>query len=953
MTSLSADKKKLLSTLSDSWPSKYKIKIEGDEIVDLASHPLSKEIDSVVNDRKCCLPFFIGSSNEIAWFNTAQDADDLQSTIQALRCWFIPSYGWEDEQGWIVTNDANATGIRKQISDMSPAGYCRWRSRESEFETIAKKLMQIRFLDKAKPELPPNGPPPLIQIRQQFVTALVAGDKTSAENAIRLIETHQLDSADNSLFMWIRFWFTFKEFDRITKHKDINRLTQLRIPKIIQQCILRSFYFSILESYDWNKEVENVLTAYKLDVHEVIGGLIRRSENDDEGGILNLRACYAITNNDSQLAMEIVKSVDNKELKAKLKAIAEGATQYSELSIEDQFLTARIQKDWPRLQELGDALLAQDPDIFAPLLRQSLEFHPNIELATRLQELEPVASENELTPEEEILALIAMGESGTLEFKSTARHDVKKAEAIKNLPEGKQLEILKATDKDRQADILKAVSALLNSKGGDLLIGVDDEGGGVGIQQDYKFFGEAGKQNRDGYELWLGDLLIHNFGKTCRGCIEITFAEHEEVDVCRISIDPSPEPAYVTVSGAKTFFRRLGNASHKLDMAEFAQYHSERFTSTPPKRKKPNLKRIEAKEVPILPEDKHTEPSAPVAEQDSQTKAKPVLSSWRQWLVALAQNTNADFQLFINERPELLVDQVKPQVIVEISNQLEEIYLSTDLKANQTNRQLLLLGLPELMQDFVNETSFPRDNLVDIYKNLFRLWAEIKCGSSHPPDSQVLLNLADGILLFDREAESEIVSQFNAWWTKSPVKSLLPFLLGVVDLLSQKGTEEQCGNFWIIGAAYLKNNPQYLTVGERTLWRQIGSQIFNAETVDEYLPVPLEEVSEDPLQTAQLRKVAIVSMREEQAKQAADMIRERSDAEVVIVSKKSAGAQTDNASTADVVLFVWKATSHAVFRAFDKMEKEKLSYVQGTGAGSIVLALERWIASNSTIEFSS
>ena len=121
MTLLTTNKKQLLSTLSNSWPSKYRIRIEGDEIVDLASHLLSEEIDSVVNDRKCCLPFFVSGRNEIAWFNTAQDADDLQSTIQALRCWFIPSYGWEDDQGWIVTDDANATGIRNCLLYTSPS----------------------------------------------------------------------------------------------------------------------------------------------------------------------------------------------------------------------------------------------------------------------------------------------------------------------------------------------------------------------------------------------------------------------------------------------------------------------------------------------------------------------------------------------------------------------------------------------------------------------------------------------------------------------------------------------------------------------------------------------------------------------------------------------------------------------------------------------------------------
>lgn len=132
---------------------------------------------------------------------------------------------------------------------------------------------------------------------------------------------------------------------------------------------------------------------------------------------------------------------------------------------------------------------------------------------------------------------------------------------------------------------------------------------------------------------------------------------------------------------------------------------------------------------------------------------------------------------------------------------------------------------------------------------------------------------------------------------------------------------------------------------DRSLWRQIGLRIFDQSTIDEYLPLPSDsDGQEDPLKSANLKKVAIVSMREPQAKNAAELIEQRTGASVHLVTDKIAGAQTDNAVTAEVILFVWKATSHAIFRAFDKIEKERVAYVQGTGAGSILLALERWVA---------
>ena len=99
------------------------------------------------------------------------------------------------------------------------------------------------------------------------------------------------------------------------------------------------------------------------------------------------------------------------------------------------------------------------------------------------------------------------------------------------------------------------------------------------------------------------------------------------------------------------------------------------------------------------------------------------------------------------------------------------------------------------------------------------------------------------------------------------------------------------------------------------------------------------------LSVAGLHKIAIISLHEKAAQAAAILLRERTQADVFVVAELAAGPGTKNARTADVVLLVWAATKHAVYRAFDDM-RDKIAYVQGTGAGSIVLALERWVASS-------
>jgi hypothetical protein len=73
---------------------------------------------------------------------------------------------------------------------------------------------------------------------------------------------------------------------------------------------------------------------------------------------------------------------------------------------------------------------------------------------------------------------------------------------------------------------------------------------------------------------------------------------------------------------------------------------------------------------------------------------------------------------------------------------------------------------------------------------------------------------------------------------------------------------------------------------------------------------------------------------------AAEQIEARSGAKVFVVGSSVADEATDRARNADCVLLVWSAISHATFRAFDGA-REKLVYVQGTGASSIIMALER------------
>lgn len=165
------------------------------------------------------------------------------------------------------------------------------------------------------------------------------------------------------------------------------------------------------------------------------------------------------------------------------------------------------------------------------------------------------------TIDQQIAALIAAGESATVEFKFSVRWDMR---------ENRLNEPLKYS-------VLKTVAAFLNSNGGSLLIGVDDERNVVGLQGDYSLFKKA--DSRDAFENWLTTQLIDQFGKPATRLIAVTFHDVGGKDICRIEAQPSPSPVFVDEKGGKPaqMYIRAGNSSRALDTREAIQYSRHRW----------------------------------------------------------------------------------------------------------------------------------------------------------------------------------------------------------------------------------------------------------------------------------------------------------------------------------------------------------------------------------------
>lgn len=156
--------------------------------------------------------------------------------------------------------------------------------------------------------------------------------------------------------------------------------------------------------------------------------------------------------------------------------------------------------------------------------------------------------------------LAQIDESQTLEFKSTARWNIR------------------ANQQDRKMEhiIVKAVCGFLNSEGGKLLIGLDDDGQPLGLDADYQ---TLKKKDRDGFELWLRQHLENNLSVSTTQIIGIHFEQIGVHDVAIVSVAPSGRPVFSKAlegNDRSEFWVRVGNQTKQLhgdDMVEYQNGH--------------------------------------------------------------------------------------------------------------------------------------------------------------------------------------------------------------------------------------------------------------------------------------------------------------------------------------------------------------------------------------------
>ncbi len=154
-----------------------------------------------------------------------------------------------------------------------------------------------------------------------------------------------------------------------------------------------------------------------------------------------------------------------------------------------------------------------------------------------------------LPSDERMRYYIKLGEGSGVEFKSTVRTNLKTGK------QGKEIEFA----------WLKAVVAFLNSNGGALLLGVNDDGDITGIEPD-------NFESRDKCQLHLKNLINHHIGAEFSSFINIVPVDVEGKTVVMLECYPSREPVFMRIGKNEEFYIRSGPSSMKLSPSKMIIY---------------------------------------------------------------------------------------------------------------------------------------------------------------------------------------------------------------------------------------------------------------------------------------------------------------------------------------------------------------------------------------------
>lgn len=163
--------------------------------------------------------------------------------------------------------------------------------------------------------------------------------------------------------------------------------------------------------------------------------------------------------------------------------------------------------------------------------------------------MEKLIAEPEPEPAYTLKDLLNVGESASLEYKSSLRWDVRQQKI----------------NTDLRKMIFKTIVGFLNVEGGMLLIGVADNGTVLGVEHDLSHKPQTmDAADRDKFGQLFQSALLEYLDAEFNPYIHLSLEEYNGHTVAIVKVDPSPKPVYLKEKSLTEFYIRAGNTTKLL-----------------------------------------------------------------------------------------------------------------------------------------------------------------------------------------------------------------------------------------------------------------------------------------------------------------------------------------------------------------------------------------------------
>lgn len=153
------------------------------------------------------------------------------------------------------------------------------------------------------------------------------------------------------------------------------------------------------------------------------------------------------------------------------------------------------------------------------------------------------------------------------EFKATFKLDLNRLEK----GDGKKIQ-----NNEVEKEISIAVASLANAEGGQIIVGLRDNGEIIGLEKDYELLDNP---NDDKFQriVWQSvQKYLKNM--TYISKVRISLQKVNEKKICKIVVPAADEPIFIHDNNSQESYVRIGPKSEKFQPAEFMKYSKKRFT---------------------------------------------------------------------------------------------------------------------------------------------------------------------------------------------------------------------------------------------------------------------------------------------------------------------------------------------------------------------------------------